>query len=84
LTQEVAKGKTVVSLTYKPTTKPKVMKKQKNTYQLVHASTNEWADIFITASNYDDARIEFHRVISQMGLNSKNYGFLRVNGKKWK
>ena len=62
----------------------KTTKKQKNTYRLVHVSTHEWADIFITASNYDDARIEFHRVISQMGLNSKDYGFLRFNGKKCK
>jgi len=62
----------------------KTTKKQKNTYRLVHAKTHQWADIFITASNYDDARIEFYRVTSEMGLNPKDYGFLRFNGKKWK
>jgi len=62
----------------------KTTKKQKNTYQLTHAKTMQWAGIFITASNYDEARNEFYRVTSQMGLNPKDYGFLRFNGKKWK
>jgi len=55
----------------------KTAKKQKNTYRLSYAKTHQWADIFITASNYDDARIEFYRIMAEQGLNPKDYGMLR-------
>ena len=43
LTQEVAKRKTVVSLTYKPTTKPKTMNNLKN---IIETKLNKKVDFF--------------------------------------
>lgn len=56
----------------------KTAKKQKNTYRVWCEKAKEWTDIFITASNYDDARIEFYQVMAEQGLNPKHHGMLRI------
>ena len=56
MTQEVAKRKTVVSLTYKPTTKPQTMNTQQNTYKIFF-SNGKPSEIYITASNIKEACI---------------------------
>jgi len=54
------------------------MKKQKNIYRVWSQRAKEWTDIFITASNYDEAKIKFYRVMEEQGLNPKIHGMLRV------
>ena len=69
MTQEVAKGKTAVSLTYKPTTKPKVMTTQTPSTE-VQLLNGPWKVLFNAAYKFEIENGADHETAELLALRS--------------